>query len=150
MITVKSLVFSLCDKYGDQTSVEFLITKLQPLLAASQNKVITQQKKLIKEAGFTPDTFFENEKEVIKARKKQVLLQVLRLADACGRLMEPKALYENIVLSRRRWREKKKIQRDCRRYEGGQPDRNMVKTPTGSSKRRLTKLSPLMLELINK
>jgi hypothetical protein len=127
MTTVKALVFELCDKYGDQTSIEFLVIKLKPIMVRAQNKILTQQKKLIKETGLNPDEFFENEKTVAKARKKMVLYKVLRLADAWGRLIDPKALRANVTLARVMWRKEKEIVRDCRKYKGGQPARNMVK-----------------------
>ncbi len=127
MTTVKALVFALCDKYGDQTSIDFLAKKLQPLMISSQNKILNQQKRIIKEAGFTPDTFFENKKGIAKARKKTVFYQVLRLANAWGRLINPRAMHTNISLARMLWRKEKGIVRDCRKYKGGQPARNMVK-----------------------
>jgi len=127
MITVRSLVFALCDKYGDQTSIEFLLIKLRPLLIHGQNKILSEQMRVIKKAGFTPEEFFGNEQAVIKARKKMALIRVSRLADAWARLVGPKAIYTNVAQARVDWRNEKRITRDCRKYKGGQPDRNMVK-----------------------
>lgn len=127
MKTIKSLIFMLCDRYGDQTSIAFLAGKLKPLMLREQNKIINRQKKLIALTGLTPEEFFESEELLVSRGQRHIMVEVILLSGVWGRLSDVETSSKGISYSRGLWRKSKKVKRDCRRYKGGQPKRNMVK-----------------------
>lgn len=130
MNEILAILFPLLEKHGDQTSVDFLMQRVKKILGKSADRIVAEQIEIIGQTNLSPQKFMGEIDDDSKFRNEKIeVRKLVRRWESVLKCMEnDRQLYLYIVALRREWRENKGIKRDCRKYVGGQPDRNMVKT----------------------
>lgn len=130
MNEILAILFPLLEKYGDQTSVDFLMQRVKKVLEKSADRIVSEQIEIIEQTTLSPEKFMGEIDDDSKFPNQKIeVRRLMRRWESVAQCMENEVrLCEYIRMLRCRWRENKGIKRDCRKYVGGQPDRNMVKT----------------------